>query len=236
VIFDTIDGLSRLSSLPQVAATFRDAVARFGFTSFGINDLPHPGEGANPVILTESTPSGFRECYIEERFYLVDHICALARAVREPFRYSEAPYPRTTAKTHQRFIQALDTFGMGKGLIVPLGQPSKSPACVWLAGEDPDLDDNAARAIQLIALFASSMAHVLSDPPGVAPWTYNLTVREREVLTWAARGKSAGEIGEILNITKRTADEHVQKAVLKLGALNRTHAVAVALRAGIIEF
>jgi LuxR family transcriptional regulator, quorum-sensing system regulator BjaR1 len=63
----------------------------------------------------------------------------------------------------------------------------------------------------------------------------SLTVREREVLAWVAQGKSAREIGEILHITKRTVDEHVQSAIRKLGALNRTHAVAIALRDRIIE-
>jgi DNA-binding CsgD family transcriptional regulator len=62
-----------------------------------------------------------------------------------------------------------------------------------------------------------------------------LTLREAEVLTWVARGKSAWEIGEILRITKRTVDEHVQTAVRKLGASNRTHAVALALGEGIID-
>ena len=62
-----------------------------------------------------------------------------------------------------------------------------------------------------------------------------LTAREIEVLRWVANGKSAREIGEILNITKRTVDEHVQSAVRKLGAVNRTHAVALALRDGIIK-
>jgi len=61
-----------------------------------------------------------------------------------------------------------------------------------------------------------------------------LTPREREVLAWVAQGKSAWEIGEILNITKRTVDEHAQAAVRKLGAVNRTHAVAIALRESII--
>jgi DNA-binding CsgD family transcriptional regulator len=56
-----------------------------------------------------------------------------------------------------------------------------------------------------------------------------LTRREREVLTWAARGKSAWEIGKILKITKRTADEHALAAVRKLGATNRTEAVALAI-------
>ena len=54
---------------------------------------------------------------------------------------------------------------------------------------------------------------------------HSLTAREAEVLTWVARGKSAWEIGEILHIAKRTVDEHVQTAVRKLGAVNRTHAV-----------
>lgn len=62
-----------------------------------------------------------------------------------------------------------------------------------------------------------------------------LTAREREVLTWVAQGKSARAIGEDLHITKRTVDEHVHTSVRKLGALNRTHAVAIALRDGVIE-
>jgi len=50
-----------------------------------------------------------------------------------------------------------------------------------------------------------------------------------------AQGKSAREIGEILRIAKRTVDEHVQAAVRKLSAANRTHAVAIALRDGIVD-
>jgi DNA-binding CsgD family transcriptional regulator len=65
--------------------------------------------------------------------------------------------------------------------------------------------------------------------------TQPLTPREREVLTWAAQGKSAWEMGEILHITKRTVDEHVKSAVRKLGATNRTQAVAIALRRRIID-
>jgi DNA-binding CsgD family transcriptional regulator len=64
---------------------------------------------------------------------------------------------------------------------------------------------------------------------------HTLTPREREVLTWVAKGKSAWEIGEILHITKRTVDEHVQTAARKLGAANRAQAVAVALLHRLIE-
>ena len=63
----------------------------------------------------------------------------------------------------------------------------------------------------------------------------SLTSREIEVLTWVAHGKSAWEIGEILDIAKRTVDEHVQTAVRKIGAVNRAHAVALAGRDRVIS-
>jgi DNA-binding CsgD family transcriptional regulator len=64
--------------------------------------------------------------------------------------------------------------------------------------------------------------------------TRSLTPRELEVLTWAAQGKSAWEIGVILGITKRTVDEHIHTAMRKLEAANRTQAVAIAVRDHII--
>ena len=62
-----------------------------------------------------------------------------------------------------------------------------------------------------------------------------LTARESEVLRWVANGKAAWEIAEILDIAKRTVDEHVQTAVRKLGAANKPHTVAIALRDGLIK-
>jgi DNA-binding CsgD family transcriptional regulator len=62
-----------------------------------------------------------------------------------------------------------------------------------------------------------------------------LTAREREVLSWVAAGKSAAQISQALKISKRTVDEHSQTAARKLGAANRTQAVAIAMRDRIID-
>jgi DNA-binding CsgD family transcriptional regulator len=75
----------------------------------------------------------------------------------------------------------------------------------------------------------------MSDDHDHASKICPLTAREREVLTWVARGKSASEISAILRIAKRTVDEHAQSAFHKLGASNRVHAVAIALRNRFIE-
>jgi DNA-binding CsgD family transcriptional regulator len=67
------------------------------------------------------------------------------------------------------------------------------------------------------------------------PPASSLTRREQEVLTWVARGKTGKEIAQILHISKRTVDEHTQAVARKLGAANRTHAVAIALQNHIVD-
>jgi len=62
-----------------------------------------------------------------------------------------------------------------------------------------------------------------------------LTKRELEVLVWSSKGLSARDIGQMLDIAKRTVDEHVQTATRKLGAANKTEAVAIALRERLID-
>lgn len=62
-----------------------------------------------------------------------------------------------------------------------------------------------------------------------------ITDREREVLIWAARGLSSRDTGMVLDIAKRTVDEHMQTAARKLGAANKTQAVAIAIRDRLIE-
>jgi LuxR family quorum sensing-dependent transcriptional regulator len=234
-IFDTIDQISRLTTVRRLADTFVGAVNEFGFSTLGINGLPPPGEGADPRILTESTPEGFRDLYIHERFYLVDHICAHARVAYDPFRYSEAPYDRTDSPSHERFIQALDTFGMGNGLVVPVGWSANDPACVWLAGEAPDLDQDVVQAVELIALFAAQKARALSCPLEVGPRTSKLTPREREVLQWISAGKTSWEIGEISGLSERGINKIIAEAMIKLDAVTRTQAVVNAIRTGEIE-
>jgi DNA-binding NarL/FixJ family response regulator len=57
-----------------------------------------------------------------------------------------------------------------------------------------------------------------------------LTQREAEVLTWISRGKSNRDIGEILGISPRTVNKHLEQIFTKLGVENRTSAAAQATK------
>lgn len=61
-----------------------------------------------------------------------------------------------------------------------------------------------------------------------------LSDREVKVLSLVAAGNSNKELAEQLSITEETAKTHVRNILAKLGAKDRTHAVTLALRRGII--
>jgi DNA-binding CsgD family transcriptional regulator len=63
----------------------------------------------------------------------------------------------------------------------------------------------------------------------------DLTSREIEVLRYAAEGNRNRDIGEKLFISEETVKVHIKHIMEKLGASDRTQAVAIALRRGIIE-
>ena len=57
-----------------------------------------------------------------------------------------------------------------------------------------------------------------------------LTQREAEVLVWIAHGKPNRDISEILNISPRTVNKHLEQVFAKLGVENRAAAAAIATR------
>jgi len=62
-----------------------------------------------------------------------------------------------------------------------------------------------------------------------------LTPREIDVLRLVAVGNANKEIGALLSLTEVTVKSHVKNILAKLGANDRTHAVTIALKRGMIE-
>ena len=62
-----------------------------------------------------------------------------------------------------------------------------------------------------------------------------LTEREIDVLRQVASGNANKSIADHLEISEETVKAHMRKILSKLGANDRTHAVSIALKRGIIE-
>lgn len=69
----------------------------------------------------------------------------------------------------------------------------------------------------------------------VWPKLVTLNDREIEVLTWVARGKTSAEVADLVGLSKRTVDFHLDNARVKLGAATRTEAAIKAAMGKLIE-
>lgn len=108
---------------------------------------------------------------------------------------------------------------------------------------------NAAQAARLRSGVEWLLARVLGAPAPAAPAprtvsppeaaedaepAAELTARQIECLRWTAEGKSSWDIAQILGISPRTVDEHLDNACRKLGVKRRAQAAVAAARAGLL--
>jgi two-component system, NarL family, response regulator len=80
------------------------------------------------------------------------------------------------------------------------------------------------------ALVPSKIASMLTESLGHP----ELSPRELQVLRRLAAGNSNKEIGQMLQITEHTVKAHVKSILVKLGAMGRTEAIAIAMKRGLI--
>jgi DNA-binding response OmpR family regulator len=102
----------------------------------------------------------------------------------------------------------------------------------WQLGADDYLTKPVDYDV-LAALVSARLARVARS----TIWPKHVGLREREVeaLTWAARGKTFWEIGEILGLSKRTVEFHLENARRKLGVATRTQALIKAAAGHLIQ-
>jgi DNA-binding NarL/FixJ family response regulator len=70
-----------------------------------------------------------------------------------------------------------------------------------------------------------------SETPAEFSSELGLTTREGEVLSWLSKGKTNRDIAQILGLSPRTVDKHLEQIYSKLGVENRTAAAAIAVNA-----
>jgi DNA-binding response OmpR family regulator len=105
-----------------------------------------------------------------------------------------------------------------------------------LKGRQLGADDYVTKPIDFDVL-ATIIAARLAGVARTGLWSKAVALNEREVevLTWVARGKTSAEIAQILGLTKRTVDFHIDNARGKLGAATRSEAVIKATTGRLIE-
>ena len=232
VALEFTEEVDRLSDPDEVANAIRRIVSPFGLELNGFfARVPGPGERLDTIAFNKQIPelAEWLKLYDEGGYAEIDPVMRRLRQTVTPFGHDEVSYdldPRAVELKHLR-----EEFGFASVFSIPIfGSTGQNGFMSYgiSKGPKPDLLAHKKRTLHLMTLYAAdricSLRSAQSAPKPV------LTNRQREVLTWAAAGKSAWEMGEILNISARTVEEHAQQALHRLGAVSRTQAVAIAIR------
>jgi DNA-binding NarL/FixJ family response regulator len=101
-----------------------------------------------------------------------------------------------------------------------------------VAGGEALLSPRATQA--MLAEFGRSQ-HRSDEPTEPSPVLQVLTAREREVMALVATGLSNEEIAKQLFLSPLTAKTHVNRAMMKLGARDRSQLVVLAYQTGLVR-
>jgi len=223
----------------KIFDSFCDAIEPFGFTFASMGRLLPPLQGNRTE---KNAPRAFHlskgaEAWIK---YLVESGDLVTKSplvlhgfrVSVPFRWAEAY--ASLSEDQMAHVKRSQSFGLKFGICFPILQVRTSPALMSL-GRATDFDLVLQDLVALEVLVRKAferMFELVEMPPQEKKLT--LTDREREVLTFVARGKTNWEIGTIMNISEYSVRDYLKDLSKRMGTSNRTHTVTKAIRLGLI--
>jgi LuxR family quorum sensing-dependent transcriptional regulator len=252
---EIIGDIEASGDLEQLKVTLQRLIERYGFSAFAFVDIGHPHLDVPFYFAT--TGEAWEHEYLRNKFQHVDPCIPRARRTNTPFTCGSVPLPSYVGGRKPGAIKTMEAardYGFTEGLVVPYhyvdGRARVYSSLVVFHWKDKVqrfafLMSGKKYELHLVMIYwmqraIDLIARQIRHRPAIF-WVDDsrevklLTDRERDVLSWAARGKTASETADILHISEQTAEGYIRNALSKLNATNKTHAVAKAIYLGVID-
>ncbi|WP_193175978.1 helix-turn-helix transcriptional regulator [Oricola nitratireducens] len=219
----------------DVLRLIREIAKTHGFEFFSIIRLPQGDERQlASVSIISNWPPELISSY--DRLGLLESspvIKALRKTV-QPFIWNLHEVNRERASGHgSKANELFAQYGFEGGVHFPTQDPSGGRGAVSFAGKREKPSSNELFRLSFISNLLYERVSEIGKADRVSEQT--LSARERECLHWTASGKTSQEIATILGLSEHTVNHYLSAACQKLGAANRAHAVAKAIRAGFLD-
>ena len=227
--------LDRTASSADVAALILAELADLGVENVMAGTVPAPG---TPVrqhqnhVLMNTFPAEWGRRYLSRGYAFHDPTIQRLGTGSVPFAWRDVRAECPASSIALRVMDEAAELGLRDGITIPLQTLDGEIAGFSVSGERLGIDPLDRGMLHLIATYA--FGHLLLLRGNGSATAIRLAPREREALQWAAEGKTDWEIGEVMGISTHGVDFHLRSARTKLGTTNRTQAVAMALRRGLI--
>lgn len=228
--------LDQARSVGDVCRQLLQVTRPFGAEYVLTGTLPLPGSTRQQQlshVLLAQWPPEWTQRYFAHGYIFRDPAIRRVTSSTMPFLWAELEPAYRDSPAAWRVMKEASDFRLKNGFTVPLVTLEGDIAGFSLAGERLEVSPSERAMLTLLATYALGRTILLRET--LSRPQVSLSPREREALQWAAEGKSEWEIGEHMGISEHGVDKHMRSARLKLGTTSRTHAVAEAIRQGLIN-
>jgi len=185
-------------------------------------------------------PNDWMSYYFEHGYDKIDPVPLYGINKAEGYFWEEIPPNMMLNKDQEKCLIYGEEAGLYNGISIPLRGPNNALAGVSLASsEKRDSFDTIELHRDLLTAFSNHLyicfRRLCEHQDNQPVKNYVLSDKERDILSWAARGKTDYEIGIILGISNHTVDWHMRNIFKKLEANHRVLAIVKAISYGLIQ-
>lgn len=206
-----------------------------GFERFLIGTQWFDDNGIPVDKVTSGYPPEWQSIYADRKYAALDPTVGHCQARTDAVVWTEDFFEKSGTLP---FFEEARAHGLGFGLSIPVHEARGVKSMISLARDKPISDPREREQLIAAGRVLASCAHVvhrgliaseiaLSSKP-------HLSSQESQCLRWVAMGKTSAEIGQIMSIAEPTVVFHVKHVMDKLDVKNRSQAIAVAFRLGLL--
>ncbi len=200
----------------------------FDYCAYGIR-MPIPISAPRTEMFS-NYPAAWLALYQAQNYLMTDPSITQATRTSMPFVWTEELFA-----TSRALWKDARAHGLEYGWVQSCRDPQGTGGMLTLARSNEEMSPKELHGINQQLSWLAQTTHF-----GMARCLTNkllpesqvvLSNREIAVLRWTAEGKTSGEVADILKIAERTVNFHINNAVVKLQANNKT---AAAIRAAVL--
>lgn len=215
----------------------------FEFKYYCVFHQPKPIENAAELIVAANWPPEWVARYVAKKYIVMDPTIRFLLRANRSFSWAQAVEAYKDNPHYRRMKSMMadgKAHGLASGYIFPVFSRNGLIGATTIGGPkeieltlvEVALLETAFRTAYLKYLEFMGDKHADSIGTGKE---ITMTHREMQALNNIAEGGTSPEIANILDVSSNTVDWYVNSVQAKLDARNRSHAVALAFRRGLIS-
>ncbi len=237
-----IEDTNAAKTSEEVVRIFCEALKQLGYDRFCyslITDHPSLGLKAGHGV-ARNYSSSWMSHYLDNGYEKKDPVPRFCFATTKPFTWDWLTSTQNLAPIQHRIMNEAKEARLLDGAALPIYGANGELAGIGIAsslgGVKPDINLlSKIRAVTLHFHMAYTELEKKEQEGNTSmPVTIHLTMREKEILLWAAEGKSDQIIADIIGISYSGIRFHMNNVFRKFNVNDRTLVIAKAIRHGLI--